>query len=37
MVLILVRRSHNVVPGDLVTLMPWDPRDFLRCLVMVRC
>ena len=25
----------KVVPRELVTLMPWDPRDFWSCLVMV--
>ena len=36
MVFVLVRRSRKVIPEELVTLMSWDPRDFLSCLVMVR-
>ena len=29
MVFVLVSRSRNVVPDELVTLMSWDSRDFL--------
>ena len=32
-VFVLVRRSRKVVPEELVTLMSWDPRDFLGYLV----
>ena len=35
MILVLVRRSRKVVPEEIVTLMSWDPRHFLSCLVMV--
>ena len=35
MVFLLVRRSREVVPEELVTLISWDPRYFLICLVIV--
>ena len=35
MVYVLVSRSRKVVPGELVTLMSWESRDFLIFLVMV--
>ena len=28
-------RSRKIVPEELVTLMSWDPTDFLICLVIV--
>ena len=34
-VFVLLRRSRKVVPEELATLMSWDPRDFLSCLVIV--
>ena len=36
MIFVFERRSRKVIPEELVTLMAWDPRDFLSCLVMVR-
>ena len=35
MVFVLVSRSRQIVPDELVTLMSWDSRDFLIFLVMV--
>ena len=35
MVFVLVSRSRKVVPEELVTLVSWDPRYFLICLVIV--
>ena len=34
-VFVLMSRSRKVVPEELVTLMSWDPINFLICLVMV--
>ena len=34
-VFVLVSRSREVVPDEFVTLMSWDSRDFLICLVIV--
>ena len=33
--LVLVKRSRKVVPEEFVTLMSWDPINFLSCLVTV--
>ena len=35
MVFVLMRISRKVFPEKLVTLMSWDSRDFLTCLVIV--
>ena len=35
-VFVFVGISRKVVSEELVTLMSWDPGDFLICLVMVR-